>query len=177
VNWKLWIAQGFGVGRIPVAPGTFGSVLGIGFLALLLSSGSWWVVIGGNVLAVVASVWFCGEAEKILGQKDPGSVVLDEIAAIPICFGWWMALQYAFFNDKTQSVIPVPSAESVIGWPTLVVFILFRVFDVWKPWPVRQSQQLRGGWGVTVDDLLAALYVNLTILFVFLLYVFSVGPK
>jgi phosphatidylglycerophosphatase A len=176
VNWKLWIAQGFGIGRIPVAPGTFGSVLGFGFLALLLCSHSWWVVSGGSVLAIALSIWFCGEAEKILREKDPSSVVLDEVVAIPFCFCWWLALVYVFYDYK--GVGPAfPAPENLLHWPTLVVFGLFRLFDVWKPWPVKQSQSLPGGFGVTVDDLLAAVYVNLTIIAVIIIYVYSVGPK
>lgn len=150
MNWKLWIAQGFGIGRIPVTPGTFGSVLGVGLFALLLSSHSLLVIIAGILVASALSVWLCGEAEKTLGQKDPGSVVLDEIAAMPLCFLGTVCLIGAkpelFFRDG--------------WWFTIGVFVAFRVFDVWKPWPVRQSQRLPGGWGVTVDDLLAAVYVN-----------------
>jgi phosphatidylglycerophosphatase A len=67
-----------------------------------------------------------------MGKKDPSCVVIDEIAAVPVALagvgGWWI----------------------VLG------FCLFRLFDVWKPWPIRQSQELPGGWGIVVDDLLAA---------------------
>src|ERR1700733_615119 len=87
---KLWIAQGFGIGRIPVAPGTFGSILGMAWFAALVYFRSWPVFIVGNAVAVALSVWLCGEAERILKQTDPGSVVLDEIVAIPLCFAGWM---------------------------------------------------------------------------------------
>ena len=90
---KLWIAQGFGIGRIPVAPGTFGSLVGVLWFALLLRTGSPWVLAAGTLATVALSVWLCGEAERILGQKDPGSVVLDEIAAMPVCFFGWVAIQ------------------------------------------------------------------------------------
>jgi phosphatidylglycerophosphatase A len=155
VNWKLWIAQGFGIGRIPVAPGTFGSIVGIGYVALLLLARSWPVLIGGIVIGAALSVWLCGEAEKILGQKDPGSVVIDEIIAIPLCFVAWL--------NSCGWHLPGPAFlfEGRHWINTVGIFLLFRVFDVWKPWPVRQSQSLPGGWGVTVDDLLAAVYVNL----------------
>lgn len=158
VNLKLWIAQGFGIGRIPVAPGTFGSILGIAFFAALLCSHSWLVVIIGTLIAIALSVWLCGEAEQILGEKDPGSVVIDEIAAMPCCF-----LSTALIG-LWKSGLPEASPELVWDWWTLVIFVLFRIFDVWKPTPVRQSQRFSGGWGVTVDDLLAAAYVNLTVL-------------
>lgn len=159
-NCTLWLAQGLGVGRIPFAPGTFGSVLGLGWFALLLAPGSLIFFCVGIVTSIVASVWFCGAAEKTLKQIDPPSVVLDEIIAIPVCFSGWVAK--IFF---TTGQMPAPgyffSAEN---WPrTLGVFVLFRVFDIAKPWPVRQSQRLPGGWGVTVDDVLAAVYVNFVI--------------
>ncbi len=152
----LWIAQGFGIGRIPVAPGTFGSALGLGWFALLLYTGNLWLYLLGTVLGLVLSVWLSGIAEQILQKKDPSSVVIDEIAAIPVCFlgwvgKWWMAHHAlpaidSFFLPKTWY------------W-TLLIFALFRIFDIVKPWPVRGSQALSGGWGVTIDDFLAGVYV------------------
>ena len=156
---KLWIAQGFGIGRIPIAPGTFGSILGLAWFACLLCVKSWPLFIAGNAIAVALSVWLCGEAERILKQKDPGSVVLDEIVAIPICFTGWLA---AAWWPQHQW----PGIEFFLTrWPSSIgVFALFRFFDILKPWPVRQSQNLPGGWGVTVDDALAAVYVNAMVL-------------
>src|SRR5580658_1465214 len=61
---KLWIAQGFGVGRIPFAPGTFGSIVGLGWLALLLCAKTWPVFVAANITAVALSVWLCGAAER-----------------------------------------------------------------------------------------------------------------
>jgi phosphatidylglycerophosphatase A len=156
---KLWIAQGFGIGRIAVAPGTFGSVVGLGWLAVLLSFRSWPVFILGNVAGIAVSIWLCGEAERILGKTDPGSVVLDEIIAIPLCFTGWLAVTAARQHSFPGSEYFWAHWLSSVG-----VFVLFRLFDVAKPWPVRQSQVLRGGWGVTVDDVLAAVYVNLVVL-------------
>ena len=161
---KLWVAQGFGVGRIPVAPGTFGSVAGVLWFGLLLMTGSKWLFIAGTIAAIALSVWLCGAAEKILGQTDPGSVVLDEIAAIPVCFLGWVALLVC----KTGALPGVADFFSARTWPlTLGVFAAFRFFDVAKPWPVHQSQSLPGGWGVTIDDVLAAVYVNAVVLLVY----------
>jgi phosphatidylglycerophosphatase A len=161
---KLWLAQGLGIGRIPIAPGTFGSVLGLGWFALLVLTGSWPIFIVGNLLAIGLSVWLCGEAEKILKQTDPSSVVLDEIIAIPLCFIAWLAVVYSRHHQW-------PGLSCFVArWPyTLGVFVLFRFFDVLKPWPVSQSQALPGGWGVTIDDVLAAVYVNLVVVVYFLL--------
>jgi phosphatidylglycerophosphatase A len=161
---KLWIAQGFGVGRIPVAPGTFGSVVGIAWFALLLLTGNVWVFVAGTVAGVALSVWLCGVGEKVLLKKDPQSVVLDEITAMPVCFlGWVLLVAW-----KTGALPPLGLFFSSRTWAqALGVFVLFRLFDVLKPWPVRQSQALTGGWGVTIDDVLAAVYVNLVLLLVY----------
>ena len=154
----LWIAQGFGVGRLPKAPGTFGTLLGLGWLALLLLPGKLWVLLAGLLAGLALSVWLCGRAEEILRQKDPPSVVLDEIAALPICFAPLILSEW-----QAAGRFPQPTDFwSVKGACfTAVLFGLFRLFDIWKPWPVRQSQGLPGGWGVTVDDVLAAGYVAL----------------
>jgi phosphatidylglycerophosphatase A len=131
---------------------------------ILLTTGNFWAYLAGTVCGLGLSVWLCGAAERILRQTDPPSVVLDEIAALPVCFSAWVA---AIWLRSDQ----LPSPESFFTartWlPTLIVFVLFRLFDVLKPWPVRQSQQLPGGWGVSIDDVLAAAYVALiTLLFV-----------
>lgn len=153
----VWIAQGFGIGRLKPGPGTWGSLLGLGWFAALLATGSvaWFVI--GAVAGVLASVWFCGAAEKILGQKDPGSVVLDEVAAIPFCFGAWVVTA-CLQSGRLPGPEHFFSAENWLK--VVLVFGAFRFFDIVKPWPVHQSQSLPGGWGVTIDDLLAAGYVN-----------------
>ncbi len=161
---SLWLAQGFGVGRIPVAPGTFGSVVGLAWFALLLTVPNGLLFAGGILGGIVLSIAVGGPAERLLGAKDPGSVVLDEIVAMPVCFLSWIAI--LFWERGVW-----PSVESFFGrssWiETAGVFLAFRFFDIVKPWPVRQSQSWPGGWGITVDDLMAAAYVNLCVLAVF----------
>lgn len=153
----LFLAQGFGLGRLPVAPGTFGSVLGVAWALALLATRSGWGYGLGMLAALVASVGICGAAERILGIRDPGSVVWDEIAAIPLCFAGWFAWRLWAAGE-----LPAPGV--CCGWRgglmVAAAFAAFRLFDIAKPWPVRQSQSLPGGWGVTVDDVLAALYAN-----------------
>lgn len=153
----VWIAQGFGIGRLKPGPGTWGSLLGLGWFAALLATGSvaWFVI--GAVAGVLASVWLCGAAEQILGQRDPGSVVLDEVAAIPFCFGAWVVTA-CLESGRLPGPEHFFSAENWLK--VVLVFGAFRFFDIVKPWPVQQSQSLPGGWGVTIDDLLAAGYVN-----------------
>jgi phosphatidylglycerophosphatase A len=157
----LWLAQGFFVGRIPVAPGTFGSILGLAWAAALITTGRFGWFALGSFLGVGCSIWVCGRAERILGRKDPGSVVLDEIVALPLCFVTWLAL-------ARPSGGPLPPLSYFLGYPRwtgiVLIFLAFRLFDVLKPWPVRQSQALASGWGVTIDDVLAAAYVNLATL-------------
>lgn len=152
------------MGRIPVAPGTFGSVLGLLWFGLLLAGANLWVLIGGALAGLAFSVWLCGVAEKVLGRTDPGCVVLDEITAMPVCFFGWVGIRLA----QTGALPGVEYFLTGKHWLlTLGVFAAFRLFDIVKPWPVRQSQSLPGGWGITVDDLLAAVYVNAVVLAVF----------
>jgi phosphatidylglycerophosphatase A len=159
----LWLAQGFGVGLIPYGPGTFGSLVGVLWFALLLMTGHLWLFAVGTIAGLALSVRVCGGAEKILGQTDPPSVVLDEIAAMPGCFLGWVGILFW----KTGSLPSVDDFVAGRNWPlALGVFVAFRFFDIVKPWPVRQSQSLAGGWGVTVDDVLAAVYVNALVLLV-----------
>ena len=159
----LLIAQGLGTGRSPVAPGTVGTLLGLPLFILLLLPGNLLFFVGSMLVLGLASVWLCGRAETLLGQRDPGSVVIDEIVAVPLCFAGWVSSLY-FANGAMPEWIYFFNAKTWFG--SVGVVLLFRLFDIAKPWPVWPSQSLPGGWGVTIDDLLAALYVNLiTLLF------------
>jgi len=158
MTFGLWLAQGFGVGWIPFAPGTFGSFIGLGWFAALVGTGNFWAYVAGAIEGIAFSIWLCDDAEKILGETDPGSVVLDEIVAIPFCFLPWIGSEWW----RLGALPPVEHFFTGNAlWLTLGLVVLFRVFDIWKPWPVGQVQRLPGGWGVTVDDLLAAVYVAL----------------
>lgn len=154
----VWVAQGFGSGRLKLGPGTWGSLVGAVWFGGLVATGSLWSFFCGILLSIPFCVWICGLAEKALGEKDPGSVVLDEIIAVPVCFAAWVL-------SAVNSAGRMPDASYFFNgnnWLGIVgIFAAFRLFDIWKPWPVSQSQSLPGGWGMTVDDLLAALYVNL----------------
>lgn len=153
----LFIARGFGAGLAPKAPGTFGSLVGFVWFALLLETGSLFLYILGCALGMIASIWICGRAEKLLNRHDPSSVVLDEIIAIPICFLSWLVLE-------CRRVGGFPGSQYIFTqhWLICVItFVTFRLFDIWKPPPVFQAQSLKGGLGVTMDDVLAAGYVNI----------------
>lgn len=154
-RYVVWLAEGFGIGRIRFAPGTFGSLAGFVWFALLLAGPAWLFFLGAPAVALLA-VWICGWAESLLGRPDPPSVVLDEIVAVPLCFCFWAANEWV----KAGS-LPHAGQFFATNWLiALAVFAAFRLFDIWKPWPIRQSQRLPGGWGVVVDDVLAAVYVN-----------------
>ena len=132
-NWLIkFIATGFGAGYAPKMPGTAGSVLGIGvWLLIQLTGNSWaWIVFAAGVLPVI---WIAGTAERLFGQHDPQCVVIDEVVGMPLAL---------------VGIAPV-------WWLVLIGFAAFRLFDIWKPFPIRQSQKLPGGWGIVVDDLLA----------------------
>jgi len=153
----LWVAQGFGVGRLPFAPGTWGTLVGTGWVLTLVASGSFTAFALGTLAGLVLSVRWCGAAEILLREQDPPSVVLDEIAALPLAFLGWLAWRQ--MHGGFPSVAALVDAHG-LGL-TLLAFGFFRVLDIAKPWPIRASQALPGGWGVTVDDVLAALGVNL----------------
>lgn len=149
----LTLAQGFGLGRIPVAPGTFGTLLGLPWTFALLATGSLGLYLLGTSLGVVAAIWICGEAELILGRKDDASIVLDEIVALPVAFfGWFLVWHQAAGSWPGPGVMVLN-----FNWLfSLGVFALFRFFDIAKPWPIRQTQDLWGGLGVVADDVAAA---------------------
>ncbi len=147
----LWLAQGLGIGRVPWAPGTFGSGLGFAFFLALLIPGNLPLFAAATLFSVFLAVLCAGDAERLLNQRDPGSVVIDEIIAIPICFCGWIAVDGLreplwYLTDGNWKI-------------SLSILLAFRLFDIWKPSPIRESQRLPGGWGVTVDDVLAAVAV------------------
>ncbi len=141
------LATGFGAGLSPIAPGTAGSVVGLA-LAWMLgrvfashvpsiapSAGLLMSGLGIGLIGVAASGPVC----RSLEAEDPGCIVIDEVAGQVIaCAG----------------LASLPTA-SPAGW--VAAFVLFRLFDVWKPAPIRQLQSLPGGWGVVVDDVAAGL--------------------
>jgi phosphatidylglycerophosphatase A len=135
----LLLATGLGTGRFPVAPGTAGSILGLGYWWLLSRSPGVWLYLGLCAVGVVFGVWCSGRAAQILQERDPRAVVIDEIVAVPL----------ALFGLVSHS-------GSL--WPVVLAFALFRVFDVWKPTPIRQVERWPGGVGIVADDVLAAIY-------------------
>ena len=137
-----FLAFGFGTGLAPFAPGTWGSLPAIVI---------WWFapkdLLTQSVLLAVGfavGVWLCGASSKKLGVHDHSGIVWDEIV------GMYLVLM----------VLPVsmgPEPAWILG-----AFALFRLFDIWKPWPIRElDHSLRGGLGIMLDDVVAALYAAL----------------
>jgi phosphatidylglycerophosphatase A len=135
----LFIAQGAYSGRSPFAPGTAGTVVGVSSIFCEGARTAWYLAASAAV--IVIGIWTAGRAEVLLGKKDAQSIVIDEIAGYLI------------------SMVLVPS-----GWMHVVAaFILFRMFDVIKPWPLKRLQDLSGGVGVVFDDVGAGIYTNIVL--------------
>jgi phosphatidylglycerophosphatase A len=131
-----FLAFGFGAGLASRAPGTMGTLVAVPIAWLLKLLPPVWY--GPAVLLLfLAGVYLCGAASAMLGRKDPGGIVWDEmvgfwltVALVPVTWAWWLA-----------------------------AFALFRLFDILKPWPIRLAERrLGGGLGIMFDDVIAALY-------------------
>jgi len=132
----MLIATGLGLGYLPKAPGTWGSLLGIPIHLLLIQLAAQNYVIA-LVVIVVVGVLAAGSAEKIMDLRDPGLVVIDEVIGMLI------------------TLIGAPAKPLVL----LTGFILFRIFDIAKPYPIRLiDRHLNGGIGIVMDDMLAGVF-------------------
>lgn len=150
----LWIAQGFGSGRAPVAPGTFGSLVGLAWFALLAWPGNTTLLVLATAVGCLAAVPLCARAEQILRRKDPGSVVLDEIVAVPLCYlGVWGVEILRLGHGPALGAFVDGSG----GLWTAAGFVTFRLLDALKPGFIGSCQSLPGGWGVVADDVAAGL--------------------
>ncbi len=152
-----WLATGFGSGRLRPAPGTWGSLAGlaawVGLVRLLRALPARPAVTLGllaPLLLTAAAIWAADRVVAETGEKDPGYVVADEWA------GQWIALTPLLFAGALQ---PQPAGPWLLR--LAVPFLLFRLFDIWKPGPVGASQRLPGGLGVVIDDVLAGLLAAL----------------
>lgn len=135
----LLLATGFAAGRIPLAPGTFGTLLGIPIGCGLAEVGFTAAVLIIGALALGA-VWIAGEAERLLGQKDAACIVIDEIVGILVALAG----------------MPATPLHLAAG------FTAFRVFDIMKPFPARFfDARAPGGWGIVLDDVVAGVYSNI----------------
>jgi phosphatidylglycerophosphatase A len=137
----LILSSGLFVGYIPFASGTLATLLAVILFYPLrpwnvASCPAGFFFAGAVIVATAVAIWSAGVAERTYGEKDSHKIVIDEIV------GFFVTMTLAPFR-----------------WPHLAAaFVLFRLFDIVKPTPIRQSQRLPGGWGVVADDLLAGIY-------------------
>ncbi len=129
-----WFAFGFGSGLSPVAPGTFGTLMAVPFYYFLqdLSLLSYALFV---LITAMLGIYFCGRSSQLLGVHDHGGIVWDEMV------GYWLTMMFA------------PK-----GWQWMLAgFVLFRIFDIVKPWPISVAdKRVHGGLGIMLDDILAA---------------------
>lgn len=139
----VWIATGLGVGLVAPAPGTVGGLWGLALAAPIAQLSPIGLQLAVIAALVVIGVAICTAAARALGSSgDPGSIVLDEIIALPIVFLGFGA----------------------VGWPLLIAgFLMFRLFDIWKPGLARSAERLPAGWGIMADDCVAALQACLAL--------------
>lgn len=135
-RWDGFLAMGFGAGLVPKAPGTAGTLVAVPLAWALQTLGTG-IMLAVVAIAFVLGVWLCDRVGRRLGVPDHGALVWDEMV------GYGLAVAFA------------PR-----GWFWLLAgFVLFRVFDILKPWPIRQADRhVHGGFGVMLDDLLAGVY-------------------
>jgi phosphatidylglycerophosphatase A len=135
----IFLATGCYAGKLPFAPGTFGSLAALPLCWLLAQLGRP-AAFSATVLVIAAAVWVAGAAERLLQRKDPGSIVIDEIAGMLVTF----------------SGLPFTAFSAAAG------FVLFRVLDIAKPFPIGWvEKRLSGGVGIVMDDLVAGVIANL----------------
>ena len=134
-----FLAFGLGSGAAPVAPGTFGTLAGM-IIYLFLPTMDPFVYAIGIVIAAVLGVWLCGKTSSDLGVHDHGGIVWDEFV------GYWITMFMA---------------PTGIQW-VLIGFVLFRLFDIIKPWPIKWiDQKVHGGLGIMLDDVIAGILAAL----------------
>jgi phosphatidylglycerophosphatase A len=137
----VFLATGFYIGKIPLAPGTFGSLIGLP-LCFLLAEIQLSAAIIAVLLIIALAIWISNVAERTLERKDPGCIVIDEIAGMVV----------------TLIGLPFNLTTATIG------FILFRILDILKPFPIRiLDKRLPGGLGIVADDVVAGIFANVLI--------------
>lgn len=151
----VFIATGGGAGLIPLGPGTWGSLVGLviaygaivicGADVLLLQN----VLIAASVVTAAAGIWSGTRAELIFQQKDPSQAVIDEVCGQIITFSF-IAPYLPRLGERWRLWL-------------IVGFVLFRFFDIFKPYPINKLQDLTGGFGVMMDDVLAGIYAAATL--------------
>ena len=141
-----FLGLGFGSGLIPKAPGTFGTLAAIP-IYLLMKDLSLAIYLTITLVAFIAGIWICQQSADWIGKDDPSAVVWDEIVGYLI------------------TMIVAPS-----GWQWIVLgFVLFRLFDIVKPWPISWADKsLHGGLGIMVDDVIAGIFAGIILQLIYI---------
>jgi phosphatidylglycerophosphatase A len=180
------LATVLGVGYAPKAPGTFGSLVGI-VVAILTSPVTYVVLWSGTlglgfeissvtilvpsliaiVVVALTGVWSASRVASYSGIKDPQYVVIDEVSGMHVTLV--LALvplgsPASLISPDNASIFALYSGLSLLNWKYLLAgFLLFRLFDIWKPYPIRWLEKLPGGWGIMADDWLAGVYAAIVL--------------
>ena len=143
MNEKLikLLATGFGAGLVPVAPGTIGTLVGV-LICLICWPLPWLLRLFIVIFLLVLAIYIAERAEQIYRKKDDQRIVIDEIAGFQV------------------TMLPV----AITGLHLLVGFVLFRIFDILKPFPLRDLQKMPGGLGIVLDDVAAGIYAGILML-------------
>ena len=140
---------GFGSGLMPKAPGTFGSAFALLFIPIWISLGFYGSILAILIMSLIG-IYICGKTANIMGVHDDGRIVWDEFAGQSITF------------------LPLIYLGQMNWIWVLVGFALFRLFDVWKPWPIRViDRQVGGGFGIMFDDIIAGIWAAICIILYF----------
>jgi phosphatidylglycerophosphatase A len=187
---SLSIATACGLGYLPKAPGTWGSLAGLALATL-----PWWLFVcaatilsgshlgsivsapgrswddpfflaqcGLATLVAFAGVFSANRAANFWALKDPQQVVIDEVSGqhLTLLFGCILPVSGAAPVWSSPFPFGLIASDRALSWKYLLLgFILFRVFDIWKPFPARQAESLPGGWGIMADDWIAGIYAGL----------------
>jgi phosphatidylglycerophosphatase A len=144
-QFKLRISTLFGIGLLPGAPGTWGSLAVLPVIYLLALYGNIWLLLFILITSLI-TIWISPYCEEVWGT-DPGKVVIDEAAGQAIPF----------------LLLPLRGDLSTDIWYIIAAFLLFRLFDILKPLGIKRLQHLKGGFGILTDDLLAGIYAMITL--------------
>jgi phosphatidylglycerophosphatase A len=185
-RFALFIATACGLGYIPAAPGTLGSLAGLSLalsvyqILAALSLDVFQVIVVRRTqldplliiqcmiafVVAVAGIWSASRASRYWQQKDPQRVVIDEVSGQHLAFvvGSALPVWWRTTNSWAPPKLGFITYHSALGWKYLLLgFILFRLFDIRKPFPARQAESLPGGLGIMADDWVAGLYAALGI--------------
>ena len=165
-RWAWWVATGFGSGYLKPAPGTWGS-LAAAMLWFLVMAVSWtrpatdlgmsihmFMLFLAPLLMTLVAIRASNLVVRENDEEDPSYIVADEWA------GQWIALVPLLLNITMFHIPPHWQAARIVA-----PFLLFRLFDIWKPWPVFQLQRLRSGFGIVLDDVMAGIYAAIPVFF------------